>query len=189
MSVPTHDSEMQARVQEVDLNDGIWSEIVATKLPADLEEQARLHKAWSRKRGISSVSNLLRALLVYACCQYSFRELGMWAVLKGIGSLSERAWRKRLEQSRDWIGWLLSELLGVHQRPTWLPEGVGRVRLVDATRWKTQGGTGDDVRLHQSYDVARALEFTRFALLDCQIAIARLLHNVHSNVSFALQRF
>ena len=154
MSVPTHDSEMQPTVQEVDLNDAIWSEVVVTKLPADLEEQARQHKAWSRKRGISSVSNLLRALLVYACCQYSFRELGMWAVLKGIGSLSERAWRKRLEQSRDWIGWLLSELLGVHQRPAWLPEGVGRVRLVDATRWKTPAGTGDDMRLHQSYDLA-----------------------------------
>ena len=35
----------------------------------------------------------------------------------------------------------------------------------------------------------RALEFTRSALLDCQIAIARLPHNVHSNVSFALQHF
>jgi len=78
----------------------------------------------------------------------------MWVVLKGIGSLSERAWRKRLEQSQLWIAWLLSELLGVHQRPVWLPEGVGRVRIVDATRWKTPAGTGDDVRLHQSYDVA-----------------------------------
>jgi hypothetical protein len=154
MSTPLHDSQTQPRVQEVDLNDAVWNEVVATKLPANLEVQARAHKAWSRKRGLSSVSDLLRALLVYACCQYSFRELGMWAVLKGIGSLSERAWRKRLEQSRDWIAWLLTELLGIHQRPTWLPEGVGRVRIIDATRWKTVGGTGDDVRLHQSYDLA-----------------------------------
>ncbi len=154
MSTPIHDSQTQPPVQEVDLNDAAWNEVVATKLPADLEVQARVHKAWSRKRGVSSVSDLLRALLVYACCQYSFRELGMWAVLKGIGSLSERAWRKRLEQSRDWIGWLLTELLGIHQRPAWLPLGVGRVRIVDATRWKTPAGTGDDVRLHQSYDLA-----------------------------------
>src|SRR5437660_707034 len=35
----------------------------------------------------------------------------------------------------------------------------------------------------------RALEFTRSALLDCQIAIARPPHNVHNNVSFALQHF
>jgi IS4 transposase len=154
MSTPTHDSQRQPTVQEVDLNDEAWNEVVATKLPADLEGQARVHKAWRRKRGVSSVSDLLRALLVYACCQYSLRELGMWAVLKGIGSLSERAWRKRLEQSQDWIAWLLTELLGIHQRPAWLPPGVGRVRIVDATRWKTPAGTGDDVRLHQSYDLA-----------------------------------
>src|SRR2546430_3843865 len=158
MSTPTHDSEMQPAVQEMDLNDVSWNEVVATKLPTNLEEQARSHKAWSRKRGISSVSDLLRALLVYACCQYSFRELGMWAVLKGIGSLSERAWRKRLEQSQHWIGWLLSELLGVHQRPAWFPEGVGRVRIIDATRWKTPAGTGDDVRLHRSEEHTSELQ-------------------------------
>src|SRR5512142_2563957 len=148
MSSLDHDTETQSAVQEIDLNDYAWNEVVATQLPANLVEQARHYKAWSRKRGLRSVSDLLRALLVYACCQYSFRELGMWAVLKGIGSLSERAWRKRLEQSRFWIGWLLSELLGVHQRPVWLPEGAERVLIVDATRWKTPGGTGDDVRLH-----------------------------------------
>src|SRR5260370_42424338 len=128
MSTPIHDSKTQPPVQEVDLNDAAWNEVVATKLPANLEEQARLHKAWSRKRGISSVSNLLRALLVYDCCQDSFRELGMWAVLKGIGSLSERAWRKRMEQYQLWIAWLLSELLGVHQQPAWFPDGVRRMR-------------------------------------------------------------
>ena len=74
-------------------------------------------------------------------------------MLKGIGSLCERGWRKRLDRSRAWIAWVLSELLGVHQTPVWLPEGVGRILLIDATRWKTPGGTGDDVRLHQSYEL------------------------------------
>src|SRR5437016_13042432 len=136
MLTPAYDSQRQPRAQEADLNDVAWNEVVTTKLPANLEEQARQHKAWSRKRGVSSVSDLLRALLVYACCQYSFRELGMWAVLKGVGALSERAWRKRLDRSRAWIAWLLSELLAVHQTPSWMPAGQGRVLLVDATRFK-----------------------------------------------------
>ena len=153
MSSKKYHSEPLSPMQEVDLNDAAWNEVVSTRLPANLEEQARRLKAWKRKREVRSVPDLLRALLVYACCQYSFRELGMWAVLKGIGSLSERAWRKRLEKSRRWIAWLLSELLGVHQTPAWLPEGAGRVLLIDATRWKTPGGTGDDVRLHQSYEL------------------------------------
>jgi hypothetical protein len=152
-------------MQEVDLNDTVWNEVVSTRLPAHLEAQARQLKAWSRQRGLRCVSDLLRALLVYACCQYSFRELGMWAVLKGLGALSERAWRKRLDRARPWIAWLLTELLGVHQTPTWLPKGMGRVLLIDATRFKTPAGTGDDVRLHQSYDL-RAGRMAQVQLTD-----------------------
>ncbi len=153
MSHTNHHSDPMPPLQEVDLNDASWNDVVSTRLPATLEAQARQLKAWSRQRGLRCVSDLLRALLVYACCQYSYLELGMWAVLKGGGSLSGRAWRKRLDRSRQWIAWLLGELVGVHQTPEWLPKGVGRVLLVDATRFKVPAGTGDDVRLHQSYDL------------------------------------
>ena len=87
MSSKSHHSDSMPPMQEVDLNDAAWNEVVSARLPADLEAQARQLKAWTRQRGLRCVSDLLRALLVYACCQYSFRELGMWAVLKGIGSL------------------------------------------------------------------------------------------------------
>lgn len=140
-------------LQEVDLSDEAWTHTVTTRLPVQLEEQARTLGAWTRQRKVRNATDLLRALLVYAACQYSYRELGMWAVLKGIGSLSERAWRKRFERSQAWIAWLLSQVLGVHQRPAWLPAQVGRVLIVDASRWKTPAGCGDDVRLHQCYDL------------------------------------
>jgi len=149
MSHKNYHSEPLPAMQEVDLNDAAWNEIVSTRFPANLEEQARQMKAWTRKREVRSVADLVRALLVYASCQYSFNG----AVLKGIGSLCERGWRKRLDRSRAWIGWVLGELLGVNQTPVWLPEGMGRILLIDATRWKTPGGTGDDVRLHQSYEL------------------------------------
>lgn len=153
MSATTYHNDQLPPMQEVDLNDAAWDEVVSTRLPREMEAQARQLKAWRRQREVRSVSDLLRALLVYACCQYSFRELGMWAVLKGIGALSERAWRKRLEQSRQWVAWILGEVLGVHQRPAWLPAGEGRVLVIDATRFKTPAGSGDDVRLHQSDDL------------------------------------
>ena len=165
MSTTLHHNEPLPPLQEEDLNDVAWNEVVATRLPAELEAQARRLKAWSRQRGLRSVSDLLRALLVYACCQYSWRELGMWAVLKGVGSLSERAWRKRLDRSRAWISWVLSELVGVHQTPSWVPAGTGRILLIDATRFKTPGGSGDDVRLHQSYDL-RAGRMEQVQLTD-----------------------
>ncbi len=165
MSHTTHHSDPMPAQQELDLTDARWNDVVSTRLPATLEAQARQLKAWSRQRGVGCVSDLLRALLVYACCQYSFRELGMWAVLKGVGSLSERAWRKRLDRSRQWIAWLLGELLGVHQTPQWLPKGVGRVLLIDATRFKVPAGTGDDIRLHQSDDL-RAGRMEQVQLTD-----------------------
>jgi hypothetical protein len=208
MSPNTHHSDQLPPMQEVDLNDTAWNEVVRTRLPRDLAAQARTLKAWSRKREVRSISDLLRALLVYACCQYSFRELGMWAVLKGIGSLGERAWRKRLEQSRQWIAWLLGELLGVHQTPGWLPAGEGRVLVIDATRFKTPGGTGDDVRLHQSYDLRagrmeqvqvtdrhQAESLTHFGLragdlvvTDAGYPVGRSVEQTQQSQSFVLQR-
>ena len=169
MSLKQYHSVALPAVQEVDFNDAAWNEVVSTRLPGDVEAQARSLKAWSRQRGLRCVSDLLRALLVYACCQYSVRELGMWAVLKGIGSLSERAWRKRLDRSRAWIAWLLSDLLGVHHSPEWVPPGAGRVLLIDATRFKSVGGTGDDVRLQQSYDL-RAGCMAQVQVTDCHQA-------------------
>jgi hypothetical protein len=153
MSSKPHHNEPFPQMQERDLNDAQWNEVVSKRLPRNLEAKAIELKAWRRQRELRCVSDLLRALLVYVCCGYSWRELGIWAVLKGLGALSERAWRKRLDRSQAWIHWLLGEVLGVQQRPSWLPEGAGRVLLIDATRLKTLGGTGDDVRLHQSYDL------------------------------------
>jgi hypothetical protein len=74
MSSKTHHSDPMPEMQEVDLNDAAWNEVVTTRLPATLEEQARQLKAWKRKREVRSVSDLLRALLVYACCQYSLGD-------------------------------------------------------------------------------------------------------------------
>jgi hypothetical protein len=74
MSSQTYDSKPIPPMQEVDLNDDQWQEVVQTRLPSNLEAQARQLKAWSRQREVRSVSDLLRALLVLACCRYSWRD-------------------------------------------------------------------------------------------------------------------
>ena len=71
---------------------------------------------------------------------FGARDFRMWAVLKGIGSLSERAWRKRLEQSEAWIAWLLNHVLAIHQTPSWLAVAAGRILIVDASRFKLGAG-------------------------------------------------
>ena len=55
MSHKTYHSEPLPPMQEVDLNDAAWNEVVSTRLPANLEAQARQLNAWTRKREVRSV--------------------------------------------------------------------------------------------------------------------------------------
>ena len=55
MSHKHYHSEPLPPMQEVDLNDAAWNEIVSTRFPANLEEQARQLNAWKRKREVRSV--------------------------------------------------------------------------------------------------------------------------------------
>src|SRR5437764_9278317 len=105
LSSQSHDTQQQEIWQEVDKSDEDWNELVANRLPANLEMKAIELKAWSRQREVRSIRDLLRALLVLAALGFSFQRLAMWATLKGIGHMSERAWRKRMQQSAVWIAW------------------------------------------------------------------------------------
>jgi hypothetical protein len=154
MSSPSYDTK---REQDLgDWADQEWEELVERRLPANLEEKAIELKAWCRQRGVRSIADLLRALLVYASSGYSFQELGIWATLKGVGNISATAWRKRFNHSEEWIDWLVRELLkgeSAKSAEQDLKRKQGRIILIDATRLKTVGGTGDDVRMHWAYNL------------------------------------
>ena len=66
----------------------------------DLEETAKETKALQRKRGIGSAKDLLRLILFYASSDWSLRLVGAWALLSGIGHLSDVAVLKRLRNSQ-----------------------------------------------------------------------------------------
>jgi hypothetical protein len=135
------------------INEG-WEQEVLAQLPTDSEQQAHRLKAFVRQREIKRVADLLRALLAYVLCAPSFRHLGSWAVLVGLANISHVAWRKRLRQAHAWLLWLLCELLAVTVPASSNPEsGVQRVLLIDATRLKEPGGSGDDWRVHLGYDL------------------------------------
>lgn len=132
--------------QAAKLIDQEWEEQVVKRLPAETEEQAFRLRALRRHREIKSVGDVLRGLLAYVLCVQSFRQLGSWAVLLGIGNISDTAWRKRLKQASAWLLWLLWALLCGPAAPVErrTPSGLGRIILVDATRLKQRGGTGDE---------------------------------------------
>ena len=115
-------SETSSTPQGVSWNEEDWQDLLK-RLPAGWQEQAFVLKAFERVRKVARVADLLRALLVYAACGYGFAELGSWATLVGVGCLSERAWRKRVEKAQPWIAWLLEPRCWQRSR---LPTGSRR---------------------------------------------------------------
>jgi len=195
-TLPALDEQLQAVI-----NEG-WEQEVLPQLPADYEQQAKTLKAFVRQRQIKRVADLLRAVLAYVLCAPSLRHLGSWAVLIGLANLSHVAWRKRLRQARAWLLWLLCELLAVTSLPTsQTATSVPRILLIDATRLKEPGGSGDDWRVHLGYDLLAgrlvdvrvadqhtAEAFALFVLGPADVVVADRGYSRRSQWAYALLR-
>ena len=129
----------------------LWETEIVPQLPAKLDEQARLLKAYQRSREIDRASDLLRALLAWVLGGYSFRQLTCWAVILGVADISEAAWSKRIRQCGDWLQWLLIEVISTPR--SFPPLTQQRVILVDGTSLGQTGGTGDDWRVQLASDL------------------------------------
>jgi hypothetical protein len=152
MLIPIHRTDHAVATQRSLVGDS-WATEVVPRLPATFAAQARTLKAFQRVRGLATPADLLRAVLAYVLGALSTRRLGAWAVLIGLADISEAAWRKRLRACHPWLLWLLSELVAVPTPPAPTPpQPAGRILLVDASRLRQPGGTGDDWRLHLAYD-------------------------------------
>lgn len=120
----------------------------------ELDASARQQKALVRRREIRSASDLLRLVLVYCTQDWSLRQMGMWALLQGLGYLSDVALLKRLRNCSAWLGQLLYRCL--QQRQVDLADQPGiRVRLQDATGINAPGSRGTQWRMHLKLDVGQ----------------------------------
>lgn len=143
--------EEKTELQSHPLIDKEWEEVVES-IPVDLEKSARESKALIRRREIKSASDLLRLVLAYSLCDWSLRLVGAWAVVIGLGKLSDVAVMKRLKKAVPWLRVLISALLEARQIKLKAAHPV-RVRIVDGSVITELGSKGTDWRLHATFDL------------------------------------
>lgn len=150
-----YDNETIKHEQALALINGEWDREVVPRLPPKTAEMASRLGAFERSRKIGSSTDLLRGLLAYVSGQESWQDTGAWALLIKLAHVSASDWCKRLRQSRRWLEWLMTELIGspASGKQSQADGSHGyRVWLVDATHVGEEGGTGNDWRLHTCYD-------------------------------------
>lgn len=163
-----------------------WAEVRA-HLPADfdIEATARARGAFTRVREVKDAQSLLRLALGYGACGMSLRETCAWAAAGGIANVSDPALIERLEKSADWLGDLVSALLGGQAKVLSSGRWAGyRLRAIDATTICEPGADRTTWRLHVGYNLANervdqieltdgrgAESLTRFAFQPGDIAL------------------
>src|SRR5438270_2458003 len=92
-------------------SDESW-ELLLSLFPSGWKHQAVLLGAVERLRGFTSVSQLLRVLLLHVGRGYSLRETAVRAKQAGLAEVSDVTLLNRLRQAERWWHWLCTALLG-----------------------------------------------------------------------------
>ena len=143
-------SQLLVEVEACGLGTTTWQSLIAQlEKRINLEETARAQGAFKRWREVRSASDLLRLVLVYAGCDWSLREVGIWGTVLGLAALSKVAVRQRLLNCGAWLAQLIRALL----IPATSPWADLRIRLLDTTTVTGPGTRGTDWRLHTSWDL------------------------------------
>lgn len=150
--VVAYSQEDLARIaQSHSLVDERWETVLAL-IPADLEQSVQKTKALQRRREIKCAEDLLRLVLAYSVCDWPLRLVGLWAYLLDIGSLSDVAVMKRLQNSQVWLQYLIQVMLAERHVRLEAAHPV-HVRIVDGSSITGPGTRGTDYRLHLSLDL------------------------------------
>lgn len=132
-------------------------------LPDTWAQKAREFKAFSRRRKITTPTDLMRVVLAYCGLDYTQRETAAMLTLLGI-QMSDTAVAERLKACLPWVKALLADLLGHHALDAVRAQGR-RFVVVDSSNVTGPGAKGSQYRLHIEMDLL-TLEFLRVRITD-----------------------
>lgn len=129
-------------------------ERVKQRLPGDLEQSAKKHKALLRSRKVRSADALLQLAFLYALPDWSLRQTALQATLLGICNISDVDLLRRLASLPAWLGALVVEML--QQKGIAFPAQAGvHLKILDASGISKPKSQGTDWRMHVSLDLGQ----------------------------------
>lgn len=124
-------------------------------LPKDYEKACYENKAIRRKRIIKNPIDLIVLILYYLYDNHSLMDVSHFAIINNIGKISDTALIKKFIQCKDWIKWLISEMVPneiIHyKKPTELEPY--RVIAVDTSDIVQKGAVKKIWHLHYGIDL------------------------------------
>ncbi|WP_130472869.1 IS4 family transposase, partial [Candidatus Magnetaquicoccus inordinatus] len=128
-------------------------EFLRSLFPSGWEELARETRAILQYKGdVKSVSDWMRIFLIHLAGGYSLEETVTRAKMAKMGSISDVALMKRLQNSGEWFHRMGLQLIA--ERDIQLPTLAGfNLKLIDASVIKEPGKTGSEWRLHYALTV------------------------------------
>lgn len=136
-------------------------------LPEDYEKECYEKKAIQRKRIIKNPLDLIVLLLYYLYDNHSLIDVSQFAILKNIGNISDTALIKKFIQCKDWILWLISNMMPneiIHyKKPTELEPY--HVIAIDASDIVQKGAVKKTWHLHYGIDLF-SLTCSQFKLTE-----------------------
>jgi len=127
------------------------------RLPEGYEEASRSSKAFKRVREIKTAQDLIKLIFLYVTGGYSQLEMSVIAGSLGIAEISDVAFLKRFAKCREWLEWIISQIIPAsiieYSVPTSF-EGYTLVAL-DASDVTEKGKAKRIFRLHYAINIMR----------------------------------
>ena len=135
-----------------DISNELKTQQFKRKIMSELNNET-LEKAYSlgaiqRKRKIDNPLKLLWGLLIYANQNISIRLLSFIASTLELGSISDRAWSKKMLKANEWLKYILQSLCS---KLNIVNDSKRKIKIVDSSAIIQTGKERNEIRIHTCY--------------------------------------